>query len=607
MSSQVFWTAAVLLCSLVAYAIGKARAKQPTQTNVQDSKRHLAHKTSIYQPLKNPRGEIRLLRFQHRENLLEPHSVSLATFPLDGPGLPAYVALSYEWNPKIIQTYDFPQKVIVNSTDRQITRNLGIALEALYSLFHTTTYFWVDAICVNQDNTSEKNHQVRLMGNIYQAARRVIVWPGFEAFAAKTEFLLNLLGVSGAERKLEMALLEPSLQEQWESMTVLSLSTYWKRCWIMQEIFFARECLVMLPTASRGTSFKAKRYIPVNLEDLTKLALQVNQCHVRLIDRLPEGNSNVLEALQKRVIAPPFHILALKALGERDLLSVLVMFAQNSATNPRDRVYALLGLAIPFPGISPLEIAYDESVQQVFKETALYIIQGSRNLELLCCAGHDDNEGLPSWAPKWDNWTTEDLVFFTQPGKMRAGGQFSRFSIQANKLITHAYFVSIPYHCALPSSLRPTENDSQPNITVDRARHLVSCLRAANSNLFEHLERKGVDTYFLYEPLFFALWFVMVFNYRFKMDDVNDVFTFCMLLRDLIGHPAAGLSPRMRDVSVRYHRLIKSMFLPDKELFFISVPTVLQVEQIKELAFTGTSSVPPVVGTSFCPANVRLR
>lgn len=37
---------------------------------------------------------------------------------------------------------------------------------------------WIDAICINQDDLSEKNHQVEMMSKIYGEAKRVCIWLG---------------------------------------------------------------------------------------------------------------------------------------------------------------------------------------------------------------------------------------------------------------------------------------------------------------------------------------------------------------------------------------------------------------------------------------------
>jgi hypothetical protein len=37
---------------------------------------------------------------------------------------------------------------------------------------------WVDSICIDQNTTSERNHQVKQMGDIYSQAATVLVWLG---------------------------------------------------------------------------------------------------------------------------------------------------------------------------------------------------------------------------------------------------------------------------------------------------------------------------------------------------------------------------------------------------------------------------------------------
>lgn len=41
-----------------------------------------------------------------------------------------------------------------------------------------TEHFWIDAFCIDQDNTLEKEQQVRLMGEVFAAAKNVIAWLG---------------------------------------------------------------------------------------------------------------------------------------------------------------------------------------------------------------------------------------------------------------------------------------------------------------------------------------------------------------------------------------------------------------------------------------------
>jgi hypothetical protein len=45
-------------------------------------------------------------------------------------------------------------------------------------LLYDHGYFWIDAICINQNNDEEKSHQVNHMKDIYTNAIAVIVWLG---------------------------------------------------------------------------------------------------------------------------------------------------------------------------------------------------------------------------------------------------------------------------------------------------------------------------------------------------------------------------------------------------------------------------------------------
>jgi hypothetical protein len=57
------------------------------------------------------------------------------------------------------------------------------------------------------------------------------------------------------------------------------------------------------------------------------------------------------------------------------LLPLLVSTCRSLCTDPRDRVYALLGIAVPYQGAS-LDINYHLSKEQVSLTTTKYIIQG---------------------------------------------------------------------------------------------------------------------------------------------------------------------------------------------------------------------------------------
>ena len=103
------------------------------------------------------------------------------------------------------------------------------------------------------------------------------------------------------------------------------------------------------------------------------------------------------------------------------LLELLLISGDFEATDPRDRVYAVLGLArepieggddeealFPFVDegevFEPLRIDYNSSVSEVYQRLAKHVINRDLNLDILCLVGSLRNAGstdLPSWTPDW--------------------------------------------------------------------------------------------------------------------------------------------------------------------------------------------------------------
>lgn len=51
--------------------------------------------------------------------------------------------------------------------------------------------YWIDQICINQGDSSEKNRQVPLMGEVYSKAGIVKAWLGEEAEDGEKAFRLS--------------------------------------------------------------------------------------------------------------------------------------------------------------------------------------------------------------------------------------------------------------------------------------------------------------------------------------------------------------------------------------------------------------------------------
>ncbi|KAF2848462.1 HET-domain-containing protein [Plenodomus tracheiphilus IPT5] len=156
-----------------------------------------------------------------------------------------YEALSYEWN----QPLPDDPEIFIDGIRTTIRRNLYDAL-GRSRLEDEDRSLWIDALCINQQDTVERSHQVHMMRDIYKGATNVLAYLGHtgnkEASAAWQ--LLNGVGffTTEADRREEIVdLLTPfnnSIKLEFIPR-VLSLP-YWRRAWIQQELILAQEFTV---------------------------------------------------------------------------------------------------------------------------------------------------------------------------------------------------------------------------------------------------------------------------------------------------------------------------------------------------------------------------
>lgn len=161
----------------------------------------------IYQPLNQATRETRLLTLLPAAldaNVDAPLECNLTTMPLDtvaiGDDGEEFQALSYTWGEP-----GGERSVIISGIEMKISPNLYDALRTFRDENVRPGCLWVDAICINQDDVAEKNHQVPLMGDIYGFAGGVHVWLGWER--TETVRLIDRLnsGMWQAEEEWDLA------------------------------------------------------------------------------------------------------------------------------------------------------------------------------------------------------------------------------------------------------------------------------------------------------------------------------------------------------------------------------------------------------------------
>src|SRR5271156_3851211 len=125
-----------------------------------------------YQPLRIDADEIRLLSLLPGSSP-EETIISIETVPFGQNNWPQYEALSYTWGSSDDRV---PLSIgALRNESLDITQNLATALPYL-RLRDRPRVLWIDAICIDQKSLTERSHQVKRMGDIFQKVERVIVW-----------------------------------------------------------------------------------------------------------------------------------------------------------------------------------------------------------------------------------------------------------------------------------------------------------------------------------------------------------------------------------------------------------------------------------------------
>ncbi|KAL7923199.1 heterokaryon incompatibility domain-containing protein [Trichoderma austrokoningii] len=260
------------------------------------------------------RGEFRLIELLPSAES-ETIECRLRSYSLDG-GHPEYTALSYAWGQNVRD-----KTISLNGTCFSVGNNLWWFLHHM-RLRSQYINFWIDAICIDQSNVMERNHQVQIMRKIYSNAQSVSVWLGkADAFSDSDIAMQWLAGNANLN----------SLWSLRQAKAVLAFCemNYWRRMWIIQEIMFAKQVTIYCGSKHIGWS---------TFEQLVK--------HLQAISDMGREHHTPCASL---ILASPAIVIA-KAKAAwggnlQPLTTLLQLYRDHEATNILDKVYALHGLA----------------------------------------------------------------------------------------------------------------------------------------------------------------------------------------------------------------------------------------------------------------------
>ncbi|EMD68559.1 hypothetical protein COCSADRAFT_109190 [Bipolaris sorokiniana ND90Pr] len=407
-------------------------------------------------PNRNVTAYSRLLELWPGEGA-NPFLCTLQNVDIEHPHVP-FEALSYVWGKEksdnVLLCADKQGNIL---GQLELTKNLEQALQALRQP-RQRRILWIDAICIRQDDNAERSRQVSYMRSVYNNASRIIIWLGqkdatvrraFE-FAQKLAMTAAALQAtiqqsSQSPQQVQIARLHhqnlvvnamKDHPENSRALDALLTKEYFERVWCIQEVAAAKDCiakcedleidfhmlLVVVPflLLHRGLTPNAS-----GLSLWQAMAIVKGQEHDQINPLAPTGS-----------------------LGP--MLRVLMSVRNFKATNPRDRIYALLGctdeglepilgslntfagnqknpgLALMQRGLIwlaknvegqrrpdgkflrhwALRPDYDKSVRDVYRDFTRYCIRRSpRILDALSHVQHHSDptgqDEFPTWVPKF--------------------------------------------------------------------------------------------------------------------------------------------------------------------------------------------------------------
>ncbi|RSL46492.1 hypothetical protein CEP54_013834 [Fusarium duplospermum] len=398
--------------------------------------------SSLYSPLlgKNP---LRVLRLEPGTRS-DPIICQLIPTYLDAIDN-AFIAMSYTWG-----SLQDPQKIQCNGYTMTVQQNAFDLLNDLRLPGQPRT-IWIDAICINQGDVSERSEQVQMMHMIYSRAQSVMIWLGRAddhsraamAFAASLdvdkyfdEFIRHQkVVVDAAIYRQKTYLLGHPLESAEEKQRAVSIVSFinrpwFSRIWVQQEGSVNKNTKVVCGTDmvdwnaifALGWIMQPPRttfwpdYLPYTYEESKNNLMAMNNIQIYKVKAFPSCYS--LNGYNGRT---------------RSFLTLLLYTSRFAATDPRDKIFALSGLHLGsiLPGSHDWIPKADYTIpwEVLYTDVTLWNLERGwlNTLSIAGRARQPRDSILPSWVPDYRQskpQTEATMLELVTHNEWMAGGQW---------------------------------------------------------------------------------------------------------------------------------------------------------------------------------------
>jgi hypothetical protein len=367
-----------------------------------------------------------------------------------------YEAISYTWGDASQQN-----NIRVNGRRLSIPRSVYKNLETRSSMWRPRI-LWIDSICINQRDESEKVGQIKLMGQIYKEAYQVSICmqpPNNSQWATRQASMIPTsdLPISTSEvaeyleawlahymvdkvanfdiehsQKGQEILKTYSLHTQqppWFDFQSLLRNAWFDRVWVVQEVALASTIRVYYGKIEIQWKSIVDAVSVINQHQPLGALLGCTTHNTRR--QLPPSSTHNLPIIHE--FRQSLHAEQREPLS---FASILFCCSHLKATDPRDKIFGIQG----FSNIDRDDHKYQliapsttKSVVKVFKDAAEYLLYSDTRLRLLSFAGigyfekinpilsPDASETLPSWCPDWTRQPRVHLGLLSEMALYRAG------------------------------------------------------------------------------------------------------------------------------------------------------------------------------------------